>query len=52
MRLEGAGLVDKVDSITRLNRADGVGNILVTHSLRDLQSMSSEADNRKAAGPR
>lgn len=50
MRLEGAGLVDKVDSITRLNRADGVGNIFVTHSLRDLQSMSSEADNRKAAG--
>ena len=50
MRLEGAGLVDKADSITRLNRNDGVGNIFITHSLRDMQSMSSEADNMKARG--
>ena len=50
MRLSGAGLVDKADSITRLNRADGVGNIFITHSLRDMQSMDSEADNTKARG--
>lgn len=50
MRLEGAGLVDKADSITRLNRADGVGNLFITHSLRDMQSMSSAADNQKARG--
>lgn len=50
MRLEGAGLVDKADSITRLNRAEGVGNLFITHSLRDMQSMSSEADNLKARG--
>ena len=50
MRLEGAGLVDRIDSITRLNRADGTGHLFITHSLRDLQSMTSEADNRKAAG--
>jgi len=52
MRLEGAGLVDKVDSFVRLNRADGVGNIFVTHALLDLEAMSSEADNRKAPGSR
>jgi hypothetical protein len=50
MRLEGAGLVDKADSITRLNRAEGVGNLFITHSLRDMQSMNSEADNLKARG--
>jgi hypothetical protein len=48
MRLEGAGLVDKADSITRLNRADGVANLFLTHSLRDMQSMSTAADNMKA----
>src|SRR3954469_13325162 len=50
MRLDGAGLVDKADSITRLNGAEGGGNLFLTHSLRDMQSMSSEADNLK--GPR
>jgi hypothetical protein len=50
MRLEGAGLVDKADSITRLNRAEGVGQIMITHTIRDMQSMSSEADNAKARG--
>jgi len=50
MRIEGAGLVDKLDEITRLNRNDGVGNIFITHSLKDMQSMSSAADNMKARG--
>ncbi len=50
MRLEGAGLVDKLDSITRLNRNEGVGHIFVTHSPKDMESMSSSADVRKAQG--
>lgn len=50
MRLPGANLVDKLDSITRLNRNDGMGNIFITHSLKDFSSMSSEADNVKARG--
>jgi hypothetical protein len=50
MRLEGAGLVEKADSITRLNRNDGVGNLFITHSLRDMSSMVTEADNVKARG--
>lgn len=50
MRLEGAGLVEKMDSITRLNRNDGVGSIFVTHSPKDMESMSSAADVKKAQG--
>ena len=49
-RLEGAGLVDKADSITRLNRNDGTGHLFITHSLRDMTSMESAADNIKARG--
>lgn len=50
MRIEGAGLVDKLDGLTRLNRNDGVGNIFITHSLKDMESMSNAADARKARG--
>jgi hypothetical protein len=50
MRLTGAGLVDKLDAITRLNRAEGVGHIFITHTLKDLESMDSPAETRKAKG--
>jgi hypothetical protein len=50
MRLAGAGLVDKLDAITRLNRSEGVGHIFVTHTLKDLESMDSAAETRKARG--
>jgi hypothetical protein len=50
LRVDGAGLVDKLDQLTRLNRADGVGHIYVTHSPKDLESMSSRADSLKARG--
>jgi hypothetical protein len=50
MRLAGAGLVDKLDAITRLNRSEGVGHIFVTHTLKDLESMDSAAETRKAKG--
>lgn len=50
LRIEGAGLVDKLDGLTRLNRNDGVANIYITHSLKDMESMASEADARKARG--
>lgn len=50
MRIEGAGLVDKLDSITRLQRNDGTGNIFITHSLKDMESMASKADVAKARG--
>jgi hypothetical protein len=50
MRLPGAGLVDKLDAITRLNRSEGVGHIFITHTLKDLESMDSIAETRKAKG--
>lgn len=50
MRLEGAGLVDKLDAITRLNRNEGTGNIFITHSLKNMESMTSAADVKKARG--
>jgi hypothetical protein len=50
MRLAGAGLVDKLDAITRLNRSEGVGHIFITHTLKDLESMDSPAETRKAKG--
>ena len=50
MRLAGAGLVDQYDAITRLNRNDGVGNIFIPHSPKDMESMGSAADNMKARG--
>ncbi|MDN6659768.1 MAG: hypothetical protein L0L18_12320 [Acidipropionibacterium jensenii] len=50
MRVEGAGLVDKLDALTRLNRYDGVCNIYVSHTPKDQRSMSSEADAFKALG--
>lgn len=50
MRLKGANLVEKADAITRLQRNEGMGNIFITHSLKDFSSMESEADNMKARG--
>jgi hypothetical protein len=50
MRLAGAGLVDKLDAITRLNRSEGTGHIFITHTLKDLESMDSAAETRKAKG--
>ena len=50
MRIEGAGLVDKLDGITRLNRNEGVGNIYISHTPKDQESMASRADAMKAKG--
>lgn len=50
MRLDGAGLVDAMDSMTRLNRNDGIGNTFVMHSLKDPESLASAADVKKAQG--
>jgi hypothetical protein len=50
LRLEGAGLVDQLDGLTRLQRHDSVGNIYITHTLKDMESMASAADARKARG--
>jgi len=46
----GAGLPDRMDAITRLNRSLGVGQIMLTHTLKDMESMANEADRVKARG--
>lgn len=46
----GSGLIDRVDSLTRLNRQLGTGVAYVTHSLADLEAMPDEADRAKARG--
>jgi hypothetical protein len=49
--LRGApGLVEHADSLTRLNRAKGMGSIMVTHSLADLDALPSPEDRAKARG--
>lgn len=46
----GAGLPDRMNAITRLNRSMGMGQLMLTHTLKDMESMSSEADRIKARG--
>ncbi len=46
----GSGMVDRLDALTRLNRAHGVGQLMVTHSLKDLDALPDPADRAKATG--
>jgi hypothetical protein len=46
----GAGLVDRVDELTRLNRGHALGTAYITHSLADLEALPSETDRAKARG--
>ncbi|GLI00917.1 hypothetical protein [Phytohabitans aurantiacus] len=49
--LRGApGLVDHADALTRLNRQRGMGTLMVTHSLDDLDALPTEEDRAKARG--
>jgi hypothetical protein len=44
------GLVDRIDSITRLNRTWGLGQAMITHTLKDLDAVGPAADRAKARG--
>lgn len=46
----GRGMVDRVDALTRLNRQRGVGMAMISHTMSDLMSLSSEEDRMKAKG--
>ena len=46
----GAGMVDSFNGLTRLNRHKGAITLFVTHSLKDLEALPTEADRAKAAG--
>jgi hypothetical protein len=43
-------MVDRVDALTRLNRQRGVGTAMISHTMSDLLSLSSEQDRMKARG--
>lgn len=45
----GKGMIDRLDALTRLDRASGVGTIMITHTLKDLQG-TTEFENTKAKG--
>jgi hypothetical protein len=44
------GLIDRIDAITRLNRTWGLGQAMITHTLKDLEAVASAADRAKARG--
>jgi hypothetical protein len=49
--LRGApGLVDHADALTRLNRQRGMGSLMITHSLDDLDALPTDEDRAKARG--
>ncbi len=44
------GLVERTDQLTRLNRAEGIATLMVTHTLADLEALATEEDRAKARG--
>ncbi|MGV9836570.1 ATP/GTP-binding protein [Nocardia niigatensis] len=46
----GAGMVSRIDELTRLNRSDGTGLLQITHTGRDLESLPNEMDVKTARG--
>lgn len=46
----GPGMVERYDQLTRLNRRYGVGQIMVTHTMNDLEALATEEDRSKARG--
>lgn len=46
----GAGMPDRVDLLTRLNRRDGAGYLMITHTMSDLEALPEAADIAKARG--
>lgn len=46
----GPGMVRRMDSLTRLNRQIGVGSIYITHTMKDLLALPTEAERMIASG--
>lgn len=44
------GMVERVDALTRLNRTDGVANVLITHTFKDFDALPEVTDRAKARG--
>ena len=46
----GPGMVERLDALTRLNRKEGAGQVMITHTMSDLERMPHEEDRSKARG--
>lgn len=46
----GIGMVERIDYLTRLNRAEGVGQAMITHTPKDLLALPTEEERMKASG--
>jgi hypothetical protein len=46
----GQGMVDRVDGLTRLNRQHAVGQVMISHTMSDLQALANPEDRMKARG--
>jgi hypothetical protein len=46
----GEGMVDRIDGITRLNRQKGLGQAMITHTMKDLDALPNVEDRMKARG--
>lgn len=46
----GQGMVDRVDGLTRLNRNQGVGQVMISHTMSDLEALTDASDRMKARG--
>ena len=47
--IAGRGMVDRTNSLTRLNRQWGVGVVMCSHTIKDLLSLPDEHERMKAA---
>jgi hypothetical protein len=45
-----SGMIDRVNSLTRLNRQVGAGLIMISHTIKDLLSLPEEHERMKALG--
>ncbi len=48
--IAGRGMVDRTNSLTRLNRQGGVGVVMCSHTIKDLLSLPDEHERMKAVG--
>lgn len=46
----GPGQVERADTLTRLNRNEGVGQVYASHTMSDLNALPTEEDRSKARG--
>ncbi len=46
----GPGMVERIDATTRLTRTLGTALLMITHTLKDLEALTNDADIKKARG--